>query len=143
VRVFKKTVAVVFLAVLLCGLSVACKTRSAWNNVISERARWTVLALDWTQRRDNTVLLSTRLSGPPNSALDTLTVRIILRDAAGATIAETWHVYDLEPLPRGGPKDFTLRIPASGPVDGLVVDTVPRPVEADQPHIPELRGLAR
>ena len=86
-------------------------------------------------------IVATRLSGPPNSALDTLTVRIVLRDGAGTTIQEAWHVYDLSEVPRGGPKDFTIRIPSQTPADGLGVDIVSRPDENDQPHIPELNGL--
>ena len=135
-------VSLVFVALLLCGFAGACKTKSAWDKVQSERARWTVLALDWTQGQDHTVMLSTRLSGPPNSALDTLTVRVELQDSAGESIKEFWHVYDLSEMPRGGPKDFTLRIPSDGPADGLIVDVVPHPQASDQAHIRELGAVA-
>jgi hypothetical protein len=135
---------ILVLAVALsCALAGACKTRSAWDKVLSERARWTVLALDWTQGRDNVVMLSTRLSGPPNSPLKTLTVRIVLTDAGGATIEEVWHVFDLAEVPRGGPKDYTIRIPADGAAEGLALDVVARPEEGDRERIPELSGVAR
>ena len=142
-RRFQQSLVLVFAAALLCGLAGACKTRSAWDRVVSERARWTVLALDWTQGKDNAVVLSTRLSGPPNSPLETLTVRVVLSDATGETVKEAWHVYGLAEVPRGGPKDYTLRILAAGPVEGLAVDVVPRPEESDREHIPELSGAAR
>jgi hypothetical protein len=142
-RRFQQSLILVFAVALLCGLAGACKTRSAWDRVVSERARWTVLALDWTQGQDNVVLLSTRLSGPPNSPLETLTVRIVLTDASGATLSETWNVYDLAELPRGGPKDYTIRIIADGPAEGLAVDVVPLPDDAESAHIPELSGAAR
>jgi len=129
------------LATALCFAVPACKTKSALDKALEQRARWTVLALDWTQTDDHVVLLSTRLSGPPNSPLDHLTVRILLRDAAGATIQEIWHAYDLSQVPRGGPKDFTIRIPAAVSVEGLAVDPVRRPGEDERTHLEELRGL--
>lgn len=142
VRATARLFALTVLGGLLCSGLNACRPRSDWDEVLAARARWTVLALDWAQTQDNTVLLSTRLSGPPNSALDTLTVRVVLRDAAGETIQEAWHVYDLTQVPRGGPKDFTLRIPSETIAQGLAVDIVARPAASDQPHIPELAGLA-
>jgi len=132
---------VVLVVLALCFVAPACKTKSALDKAIDQRARWTVLALDWTQTADHVVLLSTRLSGPPNSTLDHLTVRILLQDAAGEMIQEAWHVYDLGQLPRGGPKDFTIRIPAAVPVEGLAVDPVPRPNEDERVNIRELSGL--
>ncbi len=137
----QKTTFVVTLALALCLAAPACKTKSALDKALEQRARWTVLALDWTQTDDHVVLLSTRLNGPSNSPLDRLTVRIELQDAAGATIEEIWHTYELSELPLGGPKDITIRIPAGGPVEILSVGRVLRPTEDERPHIRELRGL--
>jgi len=83
-----KSIFIVTLAVVLWLASPACRTKSTLDKVLEQRARWTVLALDWTQTKDHVVLLSTRLNGPSNSPLDRLTVCIVLKDAAGATIEE-------------------------------------------------------
>ena len=135
-----KCVAVSCLLVVLAVFP-RCSGKSAFEKTLEERARWTVLALDWAQAHDNAVLLSTRLNGPTHSALETLTVRIVLQDAAGEMILEVWHVFDLSEVPRGGPKDITVHIPSEVPVDGLALDRVLRPDEDDVPHIPELIGL--
>ena len=79
----------------LAALAAGCASKSEEQNLLEERARWNVIATDWTQSADHTVLLNTRLSGPPNSTLSTLTVRIVLQDASGAEVRELWHVYDL------------------------------------------------
>ena len=137
----RKTTFVVTLAWVLCLAAPACRTQSALDQALEQRVRWTVLALDWAQTEDHVVLLSTRLNGPSNSPLDRLTVRIVLQDAAGATIEEIWHTYDLSKLPLGGPKDITIRVPAGVPVDGLGVDRVLRPTADERAHIEELAGL--
>ena len=129
------------LALAVCLLGSGCKTKSALDKALEERARWSVQALDWTQNSDNVVLLSTRVNGPPRGALDRLTVKIVLQDAAGATIDEIWHTYDLTELPQGGPKDITIRIPSGVTVEGLGVDRMLSPSETDRQRIDELAGL--
>lgn len=136
-----KTTFVVILALALCLAAPACKTKSGLDKALEQRARWNVLALDWTETEDHVVLLSTRINGPTNSPLERLTVRIVLHDASGATIEEVWHTYDLSELPRGGPKDITIRIPAGVPVEGLGVDRVLRPTQDERQRIAELAGL--
>ncbi len=132
---------ITLLAAALCLTAPACKTKSPLDKRLEERARWNVIALDWTQDAQNVVLLSTRVNGPGNSPLERLTVHIVLQDGAGAAIQDTWHTYDLTELPSGGPKDITVRIPADGPVEGLGVDRVLSPSEAERARIVELAGL--
>ena len=129
------------LAFALCVAAPACKTKSAFDTALEQRARWNVQARDWTQNDEQVVLLSTRVNGPPSSSLAALTVKILLQDASGATIEEIWHTYDLSELPRGGPKDITIPIPAQSPVAGLAVDRVLNPTDAELTHIEELSGL--
>jgi len=136
-----KILLVPLLAAALCLAATACRTKSALDRALAERARWTVLALDWTQNKEQVVLLSTRVNGPSNSSLERLTVRIVLQGAAGSATEEIWHTFDLSELPRGGPKDITVRIEAEGPVDGLGVDRLPNPTERERAHIEELAGL--
>jgi hypothetical protein len=129
------------LALALCIGVPGCKTKSALDAALEQRARWNVLALDWTQKADHVVLLSTRVNGPVSSSLASLTVRIVLQDASGASIEEIWHTYDLSELTRGGPKDITITIAANGPVEGLGVDRVLNPSEQERSRIAELAGL--
>ncbi len=129
------------LAALLCLGAAACKTKSPLDKALEERARWNVIALDWTQGADNTVLFSTRVNGPANSSLERLTVRVVLQDGAGSTVEDYWHTYDLTELPGGGPKDITIRIPAGASVEGLGVDRVLAPSEDERARIAELAGL--
>jgi hypothetical protein len=136
-----KVTFILTLALALCLAAPACKTKSALDQALEQRARWTVLALDWTQNEDQVVLLSTRVNGPANSPLDRLTVRIVLQDASGASIEGIWHTYDLSELPLGGPEDITIRIPAGVPVDGLGLDRVLRPTADERARIEELAGL--
>ncbi len=136
-----KTAFILTLVLALCATAPACKTKSALEAVLKQRARWTVLALDWTQTEDHLVLLSTRVNGPTRSPLVSLTVRIVLQDASGATIEEIWHTYDLSGLPLGGPKDITIPITATGPVEELGVDRVLNPTEQERSRIVELAGL--
>ena len=129
------------LALALCLAAPACKTKSALDKALEQRARWNVLALDWTQTEDHVVLLSTRLNGPTSSSLASLTVKIVLQDASGGTIKEIWHTYDLSELPRGGPKDITVPIPTDVTVEGLGLDRVLNPTEQERSRIEELAGL--
>jgi capsular exopolysaccharide synthesis family protein len=141
-RTSKSYPVLVCLLALAVGLGVpACKTKSGLDRALEERARWNVLALDWTQTADHVVRLSTRVNGPANSPLEKLTVRIVLQDAAGATIDQIWHTYELAELPSGGPKDITVSIPAAGPVEGLGVDRLLAPTEDELGHIVELSGF--
>lgn len=136
-----KSIFIVTLAVVSWLASPACRTKSTLDKVLEQRARWTVLALDWAQTEDHVVLLSTRLNGPSNSPLDRLTVCIVLKDAAGATIDKVWHTYGLSEIPLGGPEDITIRIPAGAPVEELGLDRVLRPTPDERSYIRELRGL--
>jgi hypothetical protein len=81
------------------------------------------------------------VNGPTSSPLASLTVRVVLQDASGASIDEIWHTYDLSELARGGPKDITITIAANGPVEDLGVDRVLNPSEQERSLIAELAGL--
>ena len=139
----KHTVVVASLLILFLVVTApGCKSKSELEKALEERQRWDVLALNWTQNAEQVVMLSTRLSGPPNAAIEQLSVRVTLTDAAGAQVDQVWHVYDLSEVPRGGPKDITIRIPADQPVEGLSLDPVPYPTAEERADIEELRGLA-
>jgi len=124
--------------VLLAG----CAPSDPAQRVLKERARWTVQPLEWVQLDDGAVQIGTRISGPPNSKLAALTVRIDLMDAAGARIESHWYTFDLTAIPRGGPKDVPVRLPpVDQPVDSVQVQLVLEPTEEEATHIRELQGL--
>lgn len=120
----------------------SCTSDDSRASVLQERARWTVQVLGMTQSSDGAVGVSTRLSGPTNSSLSTLTVRFRLTDATEATIGEVWHTFDLGDIERGGPADKYVRIPGiAAEVSGVGVELVPYPDDAEVLHIEELREL--
>ena len=126
--------------VLLAVLCAACGVGDPKAKIQEQRARWTVQPLTWVQTDDGSINLSLRISGPPNSPLDQLTVRIDLHDAAGETLETVWRTFDLKGIPRGGPKDVAVRISDVGqPVEELGVSLVLEPTPEEEGRIPELQ----
>jgi len=124
--------------VLACAS--ACGPSDPRARVLEERARWNVQLLDWVQTEEGAVNLSTRVSGPPNSSLEQLTVSFLMMDAAENTLAREWHTFDLSQIPRGGPKDVIVSVSAAGhAVEGVGVSLVLEPTADDEPHIRELQ----
>ena len=123
------------LAVCLAG----CGPSDPRARVLEERARWTVTLLSWAQGQDGTLTLNARVSGPVNSKLERLTVRLVLQDAAGDAVDHEWRTLDLSGIERGGPEDIMLRLAARDVgVEGIGIDTVPSPAPDEIPHIVEL-----
>jgi hypothetical protein len=132
--------------VLAAGLAlwvglVGCSPSDPQARILQERARWKVATLSWAMAEDGAITLSTRVSGPAQSTLERLTVRIVLQDAAGNPVHHEWRTLDLSGIERGGPEDILLRLqaPEGARVDGLGIDTVPAPTPEDIPHLEELR----
>ena len=124
---------------LVCVAAVACGAKDPRQQALQERGRWEVRLLSWVQNDDGSLLLSTRLSGPPNSKLDRLTVRFHLLDAAEETAERVWHTYDLSQVPRGLPQDFEVRLPAVETTsEGIGISRVLEPSPEEEPHIVEL-----
>lgn len=135
-----RVAAVVTLCSLLLVGAAACGPGDARSRILEERARWNVQLLDWVQTEDGAINLSTRVSGPPNSALEQLTVSFLLMDAAENTLAREWHTFDLSQVQRGGPKDISVNISAAEhQVEGVGVSLVLEPTPEDEPHIVELQ----
>lgn len=131
-------------AALVIALAAAGCGGDPYLDALEERARWTVTLTSWVGDESG-YRLTTRLVGPPNSALDTLTVAIDLLDAEGGRLERVWHTYDLAEVPRGGPKDVSLRVPAPAggqTVEGISVSLVLDPTAGEREMIEELRGLA-
>jgi len=109
------------------------------QRVLDQRARWNVQLLSWSQSPDGTVTLGARLSGPPNSDLEQLTVRVQLYDADENVIGSEWHSFDLSDVERGGPVDLNVRIREfPHEVAGAGFDLVLQPTAEEESHIPEL-----
>jgi len=128
-------VASLLLAVCLVG----CGPTDPRERVLEERSRWNVTLLSWAQGADGTLTLNARVSGPVNSDLERLTVRLLLQDAAGNSVDHEWRTLDLSGIQRGGPEDIMLRLAARDVgVEGIGIDTVPTPAPDELPHIVEL-----
>jgi hypothetical protein len=123
-------------AVALAG----CAPSDPAEAILEQRALWDVRVLSWAQDADGAVNISTRISGPPSSKLDRLTVRVKLLDSAENIVDTVWHTYDLSQAPRGGPADLFIRIPqASESVAALSLDMALIPSPEERERIEELQ----
>ena len=130
------------LGVIMLSLAVACSTSDPKLEVQKQRARWTVQLLSWApvEGDSESINVSLRVSGPPNSPLKQLTYRIDMLDAANETIAEDWRTLDLSTIERGGPKDIRLRLDTQGhPIEGLALDLLLHPTPEEERKVPELQ----
>ncbi len=125
-----------FIALWVAG----CGPSDPKERVLQDRARWNVNVLSWSQSEDGTVTISTRLSGPPNSTLEELTVRLQLFDADSQVIESIWHSFDLSDVQRGGPADKIVRVGEfPHEVFGAGIDRVVAPTAEEESRIKELR----
>jgi hypothetical protein len=135
-----RTLAVATLLAILAALCAACGPGDPREGILQDRARWNVTVQNWSQSEDGTVMIGTRLSGPPNSKLSELTVRVQLVDADSQIIETVWHTFDLSDVQRGGPADKTIRIrDFPHEVAGAGVDPVYSPTAEEELQIPELQ----
>jgi len=132
---------------LVLGLSLVaslgCSSKSPQEKILAERARWDVLLLNYLQDDETLeITMSTRLSGPRGSSLQSLTVEFLLEAEGGEALPSIWHSYDLTKVENGGPLDVTVRKPSSGRIAGLGVVSPSLPISAeDQSNLAELQGL--
>jgi hypothetical protein len=132
--------------VILVAGATACAPQDPIAEVHQQRARWRVDLLSWAAGEDGSLALSTRLTGPPRSSLEQLTIRIAMLDALEQPIETAWWTFDLTAIERGGPEDVLFRIPApesAVEVEGLILESVLNPTPEDVPHIRELRGVGQ
>jgi hypothetical protein len=127
---------------LLIASLLNCAPSDPRERILQERARWKVSTLDWAMDANGAITLGARVSGPPQSRLEQLTVRVLLQDAAGNPVAHEWRTLDLSGIERGGPEDLLLRLqaPEGATVEGIGIDTVPVPGPDEIPHIVELKN---
>ena len=133
-----------FLAcLLLLALSLAdCGPSDPREQILSDRARWTLTPLSWSMTEDGRITLNARLLGPVRSQIDRLTVRIELRDAQGTVVDREWWTLDLSGIQRGGPEDVLIRLPAREvAVEELTIDPVLDPTPEEISHIEELQTM--
>jgi hypothetical protein len=136
-----KSEPLILLTSLLAAVAIAgCGSSDPAERILEQRALWDVAVLSWAQGEDGAINISTRISGPPNSKIDKLTVRIKLLDSAESVIDTVWHTYDLGKAPRGGPADLFIRIPlASESITALALDMALMPSPEERQHIEELQ----
>ena len=120
----------------------ACGESDRRAGILSERARWKVVPLNWSLSDESRIQLSTRISGPTRSDLQQLTFRVMLVDAQENVLKEMWRTVDLTEIPMGGPQDklfvFDATEIATAEVD-LQLSMVLDPTPEEARHIAELR----
>jgi len=137
-RAFPTTAAAGIL-LLAAFVFLGCGPTDPLERALDERAQWNVELLDWAQSPDGTITLSARVSGPPQAELDTLTVRLLFQDGAGGELERRWWSIDLTDVERGGPADRMLRVAGKPGVEGIGIDPVLLPSDAEIGEIPELK----
>jgi hypothetical protein len=121
-------------------IAVGCGSKDPKESILQDRARWNVSVQSWSQGKDGTVTIGTRLSGPPNSKLSELTVRVQLVDSDSQILETVWHTFDLADVQRGGPADRIIRVNQfPHDVSGAGIDLVYSPTAEEQSHIRELQ----
>jgi hypothetical protein len=129
--------ALVFALLLTAG----CAPDDPEQVVLKERAKWTVELSSWIQTDDGSLRGTFRIWGPNRSKIDTLTVKLVVAGVGGGQ-EEVWQSFDLTRAAGGAPTDFPLSLATSiAEVEGIGVDPVPVPGDADRAHIKELAGL--
>jgi hypothetical protein len=140
-RSLGRAIAFVALIAVVSLSTTGCGPQDPKERILQERARWNVTVLNWSQGEDGTVTISTRLSGPPNSTLGELTVRLQLFDADSQVIESVWHTFDLSDVQRGGPADKIVRVREfPHEVFGAAVDPVFTPTADEEARISELQS---
>ena len=135
-----RTVSLFTLLAVVALLATGCGSRDPKESILQDRARWNVSVLSWSQSEDGTVTIGTRLSGPPNSKLAELTVRVQLVDSESQIIELVWHTFDLSDVQRGGPADKIVRLREfPREVFGAGIDPVLSPTAEEQAQIGELQ----
>ena len=135
-----RAVSLLSLLGILAALVAGCGPSDPKESILQDRARWNVSVLSWSQSDDGTVTIGTRLSGPPNSKLSELTVRVQLVDADSEIIETVWHTFDLSDVQRGGPADKIVRIGEfPQEVFGAGIDLVLSPTAEEEAQISELQ----
>ena len=139
-RNLARVVALLAVLATLAVLTGGCGPRDPKERILQDRARWDVTVLSWSQSDEGTVTVSARLSGPPNSGLDELTVRLQMFDSESRVIESTWHTFDLSDVPRGGPADKIIRVREyPHEVFGAGIDSVLVPTAEEESRIRELQ----
>lgn len=124
---------------LAVALLVGCAPSDPTQRALNERSRWQVTLLSWTQHSSGEIDASLRVSGPRTTSLSTLTIKLLMMNEAGDAVDQEWHSIDLTVIEGGGPEDVFVRIPARDfEVQGLALDLLQQPAEADRDRIPEL-----
>jgi len=130
---------------LLATLGVGCAESDPARDILNTRRQWKVDLAGFVQREDGAVSAQFRLSGPVNSDLADLTVKVELLDGADAILLSTWKSFDLRDVQRGGPVEAFLTIDSPGEgmvVESIRLDPVHYPEPGDFAHILELDMLA-
>ena len=137
----KHAIATSVLVSLVLVAAAGCGPGDPRTEVLKQRSRWTAELVGWIPKDDGNLIAEIRFTGPPNTTLEQLTVRISQLDAAGETVSSTWHTIDVKDVPLGAPKELMFTLPASEGTEGMAAEIVLAPTAEDEQNIPELQGL--
>jgi hypothetical protein len=127
----------------ICAIlgAAGCGESDPRARVLEERERWQVDLASWATGDDGSIRITLQVSGPVQSFLETLSVRLQFIDAAENPYHTHWEVLDLSRVQRGTPTEFRIILDALEQApEGIAVSMVPRPGPEDEPHIAELAG---
>ena len=137
---------IVVAVVLACiALIPGCMEGDPAGKILKTRKLWKVDLSSFVLREDGAISAQFRLSGPVNSRLQYLTVKLELLDVSGQVLAYSWESFDLRDVKRGGPVERFITIPGpdgEGMVESIRLDPVHYPEPDEYAHIVELAGLA-
>ena len=91
----------VFLLVL--AFLAGCAPADPRQRILAERADWRVDVLSWAMAEGGKMTVSVRVSGPVQSELEQLTVRLDMLDGQDQQVGSVWRTLDLSGVQRGGP----------------------------------------
>ena len=132
---------VAVLAVCAILGAAGCGESDPRAKVLEERERWQVDLASWATGDDGSIRITLQVSGPVQSFLETLSVRLQFIGAAETPYHTHWEVLDLSRVERGTPTEFRIILDALEQApEGIAVSMVPKPGPEDEPHIVELAG---
>ncbi len=108
--------------------------------ILEDRARWNIDLRRWLVGEDGRIMLDTQVSGPVNSSLETLTFRVDVLDAQGQVLDEAWLQADVGSIQRGTPTGMIFRVDGVEGAEGVRIDLMRAPTDAQAERIVELRA---
>ncbi len=128
---------------LAASLGLSCAGGVGIEELLRDRAEYTVALVSWVARPDGKIAATLRIDGPLRSDLRTLTVEVVRLGAGGERIGSDWVTLDLSDRMAGVPVEKVVILPADPLPHALAVDMHSHPSEDVLPKLKELEGVPR